>query len=48
MKQAFDDTHYILTKYNNRIEEIASPKEIPFTQLQEKKNTLKNSSINSQ
>ena len=48
MKQAFDDTHYILTKYNNRIEEIAPPKEIPFTQLQEKKNTLKNSSINSQ
>ena len=41
MRQAFDDTKYILTMYNNNIEEISEKEEIPFTQLQLKKETSK-------
>ena len=46
MKQAFDDTKYILTKYNNNIEEVESKNEIPVTTLQDEKEAMKNSSIN--
>ena len=46
MLQAFDDTKYILTKYNNNIEEVESKNEIPVTTLQDEKEAMKNSSIN--
>jgi poly-gamma-glutamate capsule biosynthesis protein CapA/YwtB (metallophosphatase superfamily) len=47
MQRAFNDTKYILTKYNSNIEEIMSPKEIPVSQLQNKKDAISSSSVNS-
>ena len=47
MQRAFNDTKYILTKYNSNIEEITSPKEIPVSQLQNKKDAISSSSVNS-